>query len=112
MCIRDRYKNLTSLTSLAFTEGLYGQYPRIDKKLIYDNRKNLIALSGNVYGIIPQLILNQGIDKAEEELKWWLDTFKEDFYLEINRHGLDEEEHLNEVLIDFSKIYDGVYQDI
>ena len=102
---KEGYKNLTSLTSLAFTEGLYGQYPRIDKKLIYDNRKNLIALSGNIYGIIPQLILNQGIDKAEEELKWWLDTFKEDFYLEINRHGLDEEEHLNEVLIDFSKKY-------
>ena len=102
---KEGYKNLTSLTSLAFTDWLYGQYPRIDKKLIYDNRKNLIALSGNVYGIIPQLILNQGIDKAEEELKWWLDTFKEDFYLEINRHGLDEEEHLNEVLIDFSKKY-------
>ena len=102
---KEGYKNLTSLTSLAFTEGLYGQYPRIDKKLIYNNRKNLIALSGNIYGIIPQLILNQGIDKAEEELKWWLDTFKEDFYLEINRHGLDEEEHLNEVLIDFSKKY-------
>ena len=102
---KEGYKNLTSLTSLSFTEGLYGQYPRIDKKLIYDNRKNLIALSGNIYGIIPQLILNQGIDKAEEELKWWLDTFKEDFYLEINRHGLDEEEHLNEVLIDFSKKY-------
>ncbi|SUZ91603.1 uncharacterized protein METZ01_LOCUS44457 [marine metagenome] len=102
---KEGYKNLTSLTSLSFTEGLYGQYPRIDKKLIYDNRKNLIALSGNIYGIIPQLILNQGIDKAEEELKWWLDTFKEDFYLEINRHGLDEEEHLNEVLTDFSKKY-------
>ena len=102
---KEGYKNLTLLTSLSFTEGLYGQYPRIDKKLIYDNRKNLIALSGNIYGIIPQLILNQGIDKAEEELKWWLDTFKEDFYLEINRHGLDEEEHLNEVLIDFSRKY-------
>ncbi len=102
---KEGYKNLTSLTSLSFTEGLYGQYPRIDKKLIYDNRKNLIALSGNIYGIIPQLILNQGIDKAEEELKWWLDTFKEDFYLEINRHDLDEEEHLNEVLTDFSKKY-------
>ena len=102
---KEGYKNLTLLTSLSFTEGLYGQYPRIDKKLIYDNRKNLIALSGNIYGIIPQLILNQGIDKAEEELKWWLDTFKEDFYLEINRHDLDEEEHLNEVLIDFSQKY-------
>ena len=82
-----------------------GNTLELTKNIIYNNRKNLIALSGNIYGIIPQLILNQGIDKAEEELKWWLDTFKEDFYLEINRHGLDEEEHLNEVLTDFSKKY-------
>lgn len=102
---KDGYKNLTSLSSLSFTEGLYGQFPRIDKKLIYKNRKNLIALSGNLNGIIPQLILNQGIDKAEDELKWWLDCFKDDFYLEINRHGLDEEQHLNEVLLDFSRKY-------
>ena len=46
-----------------------------DKELIFKNRKNLIGLSGNLNGIIPQLILNQGIDKAEEELKWWLDCF-------------------------------------
>ena len=102
---KDGYKNLTSLTSLSYTEGLYGQFPRIDKELIFKNRKNLIALSGNLNGIIPQLILNQGIDKAEEELKWWLDCFGNDFYLEINRHGLDEEEHLNKVLLDFSKKY-------
>ena len=59
----------------------------------------------NLYGAIPKLILNQGIEAAEEELKWWLDTFEEDFYIELNRHGLEEEDHVNEVLIEFSKKY-------
>ena len=99
------YENLSYLSSLAYTEGLYGQYPRIDKDLIKKYNKNIIALSGNLYGAIPKLILNQGVEAAEEELKWWLDTFGEDFYIELNRHGLEEEDHVNQVLIEFSKKY-------
>ena len=99
------YDNLSQLSSIAYTEGLYGQYPRIDKELIKKYRKDIIALSGNIYGIIPQLILNQGIEAAEEELKWWVDTFNEDFYLEFNNHGIDEEKHINKILFDFSKKY-------
>ena len=102
---KDGYDNLSNLSSLAFTEGLYGQYPRIDKELIKKYKKNVIALSGNMFGVIPKLILNQGIEAAEEELKWWLDTFGEDFYLELNRHDIDEENHVNEVLLEFSKKY-------
>lgn len=102
---KEGYENLSYLSSLAYTEGLYGQYPRIDKGLIKKYKKNIIALSGNLYGAIPKLILNQGIEAAEEELKWWLDTFEEDFYIELNRHGLEEEDHVNEVLIEFSKKY-------
>ena len=66
---KDGYDNLSNLSSLAFTEGLYGQYPRIDKELIKKYKKNVIALSGNMFGVIPKLILNQGIEAAEEELK-------------------------------------------
>ena len=81
---REGYDNLTYLSSIAYTEGLYGQYARIDKDLIHKHRKNIIALSGNLNGIIPQLILNTGIEAAENELKWWMDTFGDDFYLELN----------------------------
>ena len=102
---KNGYNNLTYLSSIGYIEGLYGQYPRIDKELIKKYRKDLIALSGNIYGIIPQLILNHGIEAAEEELKWWIDTFGKDFYIELNRHGLDEEDHLNKILLDFSKKY-------
>ena len=102
---KEGYNNLSYLSSIAYTEGLYGQYARIDKDLIHKYRKNIIALSGNLNGIIPQLILNNGIEAAEEELKWWLDTFGDDFYLELNRHGIDEEDHVNKILLEFSKKY-------
>ena len=102
---KEGYKNLTKLSSLGYTEGLYGLFPRIDKELIKKFSDNLIAISGGLNGIIPNLILNFGEEKAEEELKWWLDTFKDDYYLELLRHGLDEENHLNEVLISFAKKY-------
>ena len=65
----------------------------------------LIALTGSLYGPIPNLILNVGEQQAEEEFKWWVDTFKENFYVELNRHNLDEEEHVNRILIKFAKKY-------
>lgn len=99
------YHNLIKLSSLAYIEGLYGLYPRIDKDLITQYREGLIATSGGLAGEIPNLVLNVGEHQAEEALQWWLDLFGDDFYLEINRHGLDEEDHLNEVLIGFARKY-------
>ena len=100
------YENLIKLSSLAYIEGNYGLYPRIDKDLIKQYSEGLIALSGGLYGEIPHLILNVGETQAEEALEWWVDVFGEDFYLEINRHGLDEENHLNEILLDLSQRYE------
>ena len=96
------YQNLAKLSSLAYMEGLYGLYPRIDKSLIKQYREGLIAFSGGLYGEIPHLILNVGETQAEEALQWWLEIFGEDYYFELNRHELDEEEHLNKVLLSFS----------
>ena len=59
----------------------------------------------STYGIIPNLILNVGEAQAEEEFKWWLATFGDDFYVEINRHNLEEESHINKVLISFAHKY-------
>lgn len=99
------YSNLVKLSSLAYIDGLYGLYPRIDKELIQKYSDGIIAMSGGLAGEIPHLVLNVGETQAEEALQWWLDVFAEDFYLEINRHGLDEENHLNDVLLGFSKKY-------
>ena len=62
---KNGYNNLTYLTSIGYTDGLYGQYPRIDKELIKKYRKDLIALSGNIYGIIP--LYKNGISETYDE---------------------------------------------
>ena len=100
------YENLIKLSSLAYKEGNYGLFPRIDKQLVEEYREDLIALSGALTGEIPHLVLNVGETQAEEALLWWKNLFGDDFYLEINRHDLEEENRLNETLVDFSKKHD------
>ncbi len=97
------YENLIKLSSIAYKEGNYGLFPRIDKELIEKHAEGLIALSGSLGGEIPHLILNVGETQAEEALLWWKELFKDDFYLELNRHGLEEENRLNEILVEFAR---------
>ncbi|MEY4602800.1 MAG: hypothetical protein RIT43_92 [Bacteroidota bacterium] len=96
------YHNLIKLSSIAYTKGMY-YVPRIDKKAIEEFASNVIVLSGNLYGEIPQLILNVGEKQAEDALLWWKDKFGADFYLEIMRHGQENENRVNETLIRFSQ---------
>ena len=103
------YHNLAKLSSLGFLEGLYGIYPRIDKALITEHKDNLIAVTGNLYSEIPYLILHVGVKQAEEAFKWWHQTFGKDFYVELNRHGLPEEDHVNTTLLSFCKKYNVKY---
>ncbi len=99
---KDGYENLIKLASVAYTEGMY-YVPRIDKEILEKHASHLIALSGNLYGEIPNLILNVGERQAEEALVWWKTLFGEDFYLELNRHYLEVEDRVNATLIDLSK---------
>ena len=98
------FHNLSKLSSKGFLDGFY-YVPRIDKQLLLKYKEGLIALSGSLYGSIPNLILNFGEEKAEEEFKWWVDNFGDDFYVELNRHNLDQEDHVNKILIQFAKKY-------
>ncbi len=110
---RQGYENLSKLCSLGFIEGLYGKYPRIDKELIEKYHEGLIATSCCIGAEIPQTILTGNIEKAEELLKWWLNIFGEDYYIELQRHrGLENiddtgmsQEDVNQVLIGFAKKY-------
>lgn len=99
------YKNLIKLTSLGFIEGMYSKYPRIDKELIHKYHEGLIASTCCIGATIPQLILNAGEEEAENEFKWWLNIFQEDFYVELQRHGLPEQDLVNNVLLKFAKKY-------
>ncbi len=100
------YRNLIKLSSIAYKEGNYGLFPRIDKELIEEYSEGLIALSGGLGGEIPHLILNVGETQAEKALNWWKALFKDDFYIEINRHDLEEEDRLNEILAGFARKHD------
>lgn len=106
---KNGYQNLIRLSSFGFTEGLYGIYPRIDKQLVEEYKADLIATTGNLYSEVPYLILHVGERQAEDAFKWWHTQFGEDFYVELNRHGLPEEDHVNEVLLRFAKKYNVKY---
>lgn len=106
---KDGYHNLAKLSSLGFTEGLYGIYPRIDKALIEEYKGGLIATTGGLQSEINHLILQVGERQAEDVFKWWHKTFGKDFYVELNRHGLPEEDHVNQTLLRFCEKYKVKY---
>ena len=100
---KNGYHNLAKFSSFGFTEGLYGIHPRIDKALVEEFKQDLIATTGSLTSEIPYLILSVGEKQAEEAFKWWHTLFGEDFYVELNRHGIREEDHVNETLLRFRK---------
>lgn len=97
------YKNLVKLTSLGYIEGLYSKYPRIDKELVLQYHEGLIATTCCLGALVPQTILTKGEAEAEKEFLWWLDIFGEDYYVELQRHGIGEQETVNQVLIKFAR---------
>ena len=99
------YQNLIKMCSKGYTNGFY-YVPRVDKNIVKNYREGLIVLSGDKYGEISSKILNVGERQAEESLEWWKSTFNDDYYLEITRHGIDEDEILNQTLIKFSNDHD------
>ena len=101
---KEGYHNLSKLSSIGYVDGFY-YVPRVDKDLVLKYKKGLIVLSGSLYGSIANLILNVGEEQAEEEFKWWAENFGDDFYVEINRHGLEEEQHVNRILLALAKKY-------
>jgi len=99
------YKNLVKLTSLGYIEGMYSKYPRIDKQLIHRYHEGLIATTCCLGALVPQTILKKGEEEGENEFKWWLNIFQEDYYVELQRHGIPEQDRVNEVLLKFAKKY-------
>jgi len=96
------YRNLVELISLANTEGYYYK-PRIDKELLRKYHEGIIALSACVAGEIPQAILRGNTRRAEELICEYVGIFGQDnFFLEIQDHGLPEEKTVNRALRDMA----------
>jgi len=85
------YKNLIKLSSLGFLEGFYNK-PRIDKELLKEYGEGLIALSACLKGEVAQNIQNDRYDEVKKVIKEYMDILgKENYYLEIQNHGLSQE---------------------
>lgn len=102
------YHNLVKLSSIAYTEGFY-YLPRIDKNDLLKFKGDLIATTGGLWGEVPYLILNDAGTKDEEAFVWWKEQFGDDFYAEIQRHGLPEEDHVNKRLLELCHKYNVKY---
>ncbi|MFT6838741.1 MAG: DNA polymerase-3 subunit alpha, partial [Sediminicola sp.] len=99
---KNGYHNLSKMSSIAYTEGFY-YVPRIDKKVIEQYKEDIIVLTGNLYGEVPSKVLNVGENQAEEALVWWKEQFGDDLYMEIMRHGQEDEDRVNQVLVELAK---------
>ncbi len=100
---QEGYKNLSKLCSLGFIEGLYSKWPRIDKELLLQYHEGLIATTCCLGAEVPRTILSKGEEEGEKIFKWYLDIFGEDYYIELQRHGIDDQEKVNKVLLKFAK---------
>lgn len=94
------YRNLCILSSESYTSGFYYK-PRIDKELLTKYHEGIICLSACIQGEIPFYIKNGNNDVAFESAKFYKNLFGDDFYLEIQRHGLNEEEMVIPVMAQF-----------
>ncbi|MFN8298520.1 MAG: DNA polymerase III subunit alpha [Chitinophagales bacterium] len=101
----DGYKNLIKLCSLGYIEGLYGKYPRIDRSLVEKYHENLIATTCCLGAEVPQAIMRKSEDEARKVFEWWYNLFGEDYYIELQRHHMPEQEKVNEVLKRWAKEY-------
>jgi DNA polymerase III subunit alpha len=99
---RIGYENLSRLVSFGFLEGFY-YTPRIDKELLFKYREGIIASTACLGGEIPQTIMAKGQERATELVKEYVDVFGDDFYLELQRHGLPEQEPVNQALLHIAK---------
>ena len=91
------YRNLCYLVSMSFTDGFYIK-PRIDWALLEKHTEGLICLSGCLAGEIQQKLIHDDYKGAKERALWLRERFGEDFYLEIQDHGIREERALLENL--------------
>lgn len=99
---KNGYHNLAKMSSIAYTRGFY-YVPRIDRKVVQEYRDDLIVLTGNLAGEVPNKLLNMGFNQAEEALVWWKDTFADDLYVEVMRHGQEDEDRVNTDLITLAR---------
>jgi len=100
---QEGYRNLCKLATAAQLEGFYYK-PRIDKKILKECSQGLIGLTACLHGEIPRRILQGRIEHAEEVAHGYREIFGENnFFLEVQNNGIEEQEGVNQTLLDISQ---------
>ncbi|MHA0042797.1 DNA polymerase III subunit alpha [Deinococcus sp. PEB2-63] len=93
----EGYQNLCRLSSRGYTEGYYYK-PRIDHELLQEHHKGVVAFSGCLGSEVQQLLLQGREDDAKKRLLWYRELFGENYFIEIQDHGLPEQKRNNPIL--------------
>ncbi|WP_027481138.1 DNA polymerase III subunit alpha [Deinococcus pimensis] len=93
----EGYQNLCRLSSAGYLEGYYYK-PRIDRELLAQHSKGVIALSGCLGAEVPQFIMQDRLEQARERLLWYQSVFRDNYFIEVQDHGLPEDKKVMEVL--------------
>jgi DNA polymerase III subunit alpha len=101
----EGYKNLVKIVSLAHMDGFYYK-PRIDLKTLSKYTEGLIALSACLGGPISKPILKKNFKEAKEKAQVYKNMFKDNFFIELQRNGMEEQEIVNEGLLKIAKELD------
>ncbi len=97
------YRNLMKIVSIGFLEGFYYK-PRVDKDVLREYSGGLIAMTACIGGEVPQLILQGHADEAEKVTLEYADIFgKDNFFLELQNHGMPEEDQVRPILADIGR---------
>ena len=99
------YKNLSKLVSLGFLEGYYYK-PRIDREILEKYHEGLVCLSACLAGEINQKLLYGKEEEAEEAALWHKNLFGEDYYIEIQNNGIQEQVLANQKLVRLARKLD------
>ncbi len=96
------YSNLIKMDSIACTQGFYYK-PRINREILEQYSEGIICISACIAGELAQAVLDGNEEEAIEIAKWYKNLFGEDYYIEIQDHGLKEQKQSNPTLIKIAK---------
>ncbi|GAB6988474.1 DNA polymerase III subunit alpha [Paenibacillus pini] len=96
------YRNLMKLCSIGHLEGFHYK-PRIDMDALKAHHEGIICMSACLGGEVPQHLLHGKVEEARKAARRYQDIFGEDFYLELQDHGLPEQKRVNPQLIELSE---------
>lgn len=96
------YENLMKIVSVASIEGFYYK-PRIDHDYLREHSEGLIALSACLGGEVQSYLLKENYEKAKDVALLYKDIFKDGFYIELQNHGMEEQQKVNELNIKLSE---------